>query len=90
MFVFEVGSRTHVFLARMAGVELDSSLTTWFVPTHRYLCSRLEFEQGDFVDDAGLGSSSGFGTDSGLVSGRHIRSNYDNYTQVSSSKYSQK
>ena len=48
----------------------------------RFLCGRLEWTQGDFVDDAGLGSDSGFGTDSGLASGRHVRYNYDNYTKV--------
>lgn len=51
----------------------------------RYLCSVLEWEQGDFHDDAGLGGDSGFGTDSGLARGRHIRSNYDNYTKVGAS-----
>lgn len=49
----------------------------------RFLCGRLEWTQGDFNDDAGLGSGSGFGNDAGLASGRHIRSNYDNYTKVS-------
>ena len=38
--------------------------------------------QGDYIDDAGLGSESGFGTDSGLASGRHVRYNYNNYTKV--------
>lgn len=46
------------------------------------MCGRLEWTQGDFLDDAGLGSASGFGTDSGLTSGRHLRYNYDNYTKV--------
>lgn len=48
----------------------------------RYLCERLHWEQGDFIDDAGLGSSSGFGVDFGLSPGRHIRYNYNNYTMV--------
>lgn len=48
----------------------------------RFLCGRLGWTQGDFFDDAGLGSGSGFGTDSGLASGRHVRYNYDNYTKV--------
>ncbi|CAM9323010.1 unnamed protein product, partial [Hapterophycus canaliculatus] len=47
-----------------------------------FLCGRLEWTQGDFFDDAGLGSGSGFGNDAGLASGRHIRYNYDNYTKV--------
>lgn len=38
--------------------------------------------QGDYIDDAGLGLGSGFGTDSGLASGRHVRYNYNNYTKV--------
>jgi len=46
------------------------------------LCSRLEWTQGDYYSDAGLGSSSGFGNDFGLASGRHVRYNYDNYTKV--------
>lgn len=48
----------------------------------RFLCSVLKWEQGDFIDDAGLGSGIGFGADAGLAPGRHVRSNYDNYTKV--------
>eukprot|EP00903_Cladosiphon_okamuranus_P018631 g17149.t3 len=57
--------------------NLDSNVTS-----SRFLCGRLEWTQGDFFDDASLGLGSGFGTDSGLASGRHVRYNYDNYTMV--------
>lgn len=47
----------------------------------RFLCNRHEWEQGDYVDDAGLGNEGGLGADSGLALGRHIRVNYNNYIQ---------
>lgn len=82
-----------VFQSRtlLMGATTVESCSDWAIPLTRlrrehhavrFLCGRLEWEQGDFFDDAGLGSSSGFGTDSGLVSGRHVRYNYDNYTEV--------
>ena len=48
----------------------------------RFLCKRLQWVQGDYIDDAGLDAGSGFGTDSGLAPGRHVRYNYNNYTKV--------
>ncbi|KAL7552581.1 hypothetical protein ACHAWF_015815 [Thalassiosira exigua] len=46
-----------------------------------FLCGRSVWEQGDYIDDAGLGDEPGVGTDIGLKSGRHIRINHNNYQQ---------
>lgn len=42
----------------------------------RFLCDVDYWEQGDYVDDAGLGSATGVGSIFGLEKGRHIRINY--------------
>ena len=44
-----------------------------------FLCNRFQWEQGDYVDEAGLANSNGIGADFGLKRGRHIRLNYNNY-----------
>lgn len=44
-----------------------------------FLCNIFEWEQGDFIDDAGLSGAKGIGSDFGLKEGRHIRVNYNNY-----------
>ncbi|KAL9185156.1 hypothetical protein ACHAXT_002933 [Thalassiosira profunda] len=44
-----------------------------------FLCNVWQWEQGDFIDDAGLGGEEGVGADFGLKAGRHIRVNYNNY-----------
>ena len=49
------------------------------VTSNMFLCNRVEWEQGDFIDDAGLTHTTGIGTDFGLKKGRHIRINYNNY-----------
>lgn len=43
--------------------------------SNRYLCNVVAWEQGDYVDDAGLGKETGVGSIYGLDKGRHIRIN---------------
>ena len=52
-----------------------------------FLCGRHEWEQGDFIDSAGLDNEVGIGANFGLSIGRHIRINYNNYQQDSKNKY---
>lgn len=52
------------------------------VTSDRFLCHVLQWTQGDWLDDAGLGSLTGVGTDYGLDAGRHVRINYPNITRV--------
>jgi hypothetical protein len=47
--------------------------------SNMFLCNVRQWEQGDYIDDAGLHSEPGIGADTGLKSGRHIRINYNNY-----------
>lgn len=47
--------------------------------SNMFLCNQFEWEQGDFIDSAGLESAQGVGADFGLKRGRHIRVNYNNY-----------
>ena len=54
-----------------------SSITS--TTSNMFLCNKLKWEQGDYIDDAGLNSEPGMGSDVGLKSGRHIRVNYNNY-----------
>eukprot|EP00956_Cyclotella_meneghiniana_P033654 scaffold98033_cov23-Cyclotella_meneghiniana.AAC.3 len=51
------------------------------VTSNMFLCNRVEWEQGDFIDDAGLMHNAGIGTDFGLKKGRHVQVNYNNYQQ---------
>lgn len=44
-----------------------------------FLCNRLTWEQGDYIDDAGFSGVGGIGGDSGLKKGRHIRVNFKPY-----------
>ena len=50
--------------------------------SNMFLCNVFEWEQGDYIDDAGLSGAGGVGDSSGLRPGRHIRVNYDNYQQT--------
>lgn len=56
--------------------ELDDSS---LLVSDRFLCNRFEWDQGDYIDDAGLNETPGIGYDWGLKSGRHTRINYNNY-----------
>ena len=47
--------------------------------SNRFLCARIFWTQGDFIDDAGLGSIIGDGTHYGLQYGRNYRVNDPNY-----------
>jgi len=51
-----------------------------------YLCNRHEWEQGDYIDDAGFHHEDGIGSDFGLYVGRHKRVNFNNYVQENDSK----
>jgi len=54
----------------------------------QYLCNRHEWSQGDYLDDDGLSTELGLGSDPGLLIGRHIRVNYNNYTHnITSQKW---
>lgn len=46
--------------------------------SNRFLCNVQEWIQGDYIDDAGLGSITGVGSVYGLDSGRHVRINTPN------------
>ena len=52
------------------------------ITSDKFLCNRYEWEQGDFLNDAGLGSLVGVNSDFGLSEGRHIRVNYPNYNKT--------
>jgi hypothetical protein len=43
--------------------------------SQRFLCDITGWQQGDYIDDAGMGSIDGIGSIYGLKSGRHIRYN---------------
>ena len=53
----------------------------------RFLCKRHKWEQGDYVNDAGLWNESGIGASYGLTVGRHIRINYNNYLRDKNDLY---
>ena len=61
------------------GPEYSSQNGMSNLTSDTFLCNRYFWEQGDFIDDAGLGELEGMGTDFGLQSGRHVRVNYPNY-----------
>ena len=44
----------------------------------RFLCNVMQWTQGDFIDDADLGSTSGMGSKYGLSYGRNVRINTPN------------
>eukprot|EP01038_Epipyxis_sp_PR26KG_P004469 gene4469-6320_t len=46
--------------------------------SNRFLCGVTQWEQGDYIDNAGMGSMTGVGSIYGLESGRHIRINTPN------------
>jgi hypothetical protein len=48
------------------------------VTSNRFLCNKLTWNQGDYIDDAGLGGIEGAGSIYGLEKGRHIRVNTPN------------
>ena len=52
------------------------------VTSNRFLCNVRYWEQGDYIDDAGLGSEHGVGSIHGLKDGRHDRINYHNMSQL--------
>ena len=58
------------FDARLSSYNMRSNYTS-----NRFLCNIMQWEQGDYIDDAGLGSETGVGSIFGLDSGRHIRVN---------------
>ncbi len=62
-----------------------SSSNDAIMTSSRFLCNVLQWEQGDFIDDADLTNEPGVGSDFGLKSGRHIRVNYNNYYQSNTS-----
>jgi hypothetical protein len=48
------------------------------ITSNRFLCGVSQWEQGDYVNDAGLGNIIGVGSIHGLQKGRHIRVNTPN------------
>jgi len=52
----------------------------------QYLCSRHEWSQGDYRDNAIIGNETSPDTDQGLQIGRHIRVNYNNYNRKPNSQ----
>eukprot|EP00804_Cyclotella_cryptica_P001991 CCRYP_007413-RA/>CCRYP_007413-RA protein AED:0.05 eAED:0.03 QI:0/0/0/1/1/1/4/0/2016 len=59
-------------------IEDKSSVT---VTSNLFLCNRIQWEQGDYIDDAGMGDVDGLGADFGLKEGRHTRVNFNNYVR---------
>ncbi len=54
----------------------------------RFLCKRHQWEQGDYIDDAGLLNEKGIGASYyGLGTGRHTRINYNNYVRDTHDPY---
>ena len=49
--------------------------------SNRFLCNVRYWEQGDYIDDGGFGSTQGAGSIYGLPKGRHYRVNYANMMQ---------
>lgn len=75
----------------MCGPTFDSKVMNIssreaIVTSKRFLCNVWQWEQGDFVDDAGLSDEPGVGSDFGLKPGRHIRVNFNNYYQSGRSR----
>ncbi len=61
-------------------IKRRSSNETFLTQTsNKFLCNVIEWEQGDYIDNAGLGKEPGVGADFGLESGRHVRVNHNNY-----------
>ena len=54
----------------------------------RFLCNRHTWEQGDYLDSAGLSNMTGIGGDKGLIPGRHTRINFNNYIRDEKDPYS--
>lgn len=46
--------------------------------SNRFLCNKMNWTQGDYIDNAGLGNTTGVGSVYGLSPGRHIRINTPN------------
>eukprot|EP00986_Skeletonema_menzelii_P003076 scaffold902_cov146-Skeletonema_menzelii.AAC.1 len=62
-------------LSRMVNTPNTSLIQT----SNMFLCNVFEWEQGDYLDDAGLIAAHGVGASVGLKSGRYVRVNYNNY-----------
>ncbi len=62
-----------VLNAEQSNYNFRSNLTS-----NRFLCHVTEWEQGDYIDDAGLSAITGVGSIYGLEKGRHIRINTPN------------
>ena len=78
------GTNDEYYVTYLAGVgaEYSSQNGRSNLTSDGFLCGRFYWEQGDFVDDAGLGEETGVGTDFGLLRGRHIRVNIPNYNDT--------
>lgn len=69
-------------LSPMPQDKFANEMTSQTLTSNIFLCGRSEWIQGDYIDDAGLGQTSGIGTDFGLKPGRHVRVNHNNYQRV--------
>ena len=59
--------------------------------SNRFLCNVMNWTQGDYWDDAGLGSATGVGSKYGLKYGRNVRINTPNiYFNIKTQKYENK
>ena len=59
--------------------------------SNRFLCNVMNWTQGDYRDDAGLGSVTGVGSKYGLKYGRNVRINTPNiYFNIKTQKYENK
>jgi hypothetical protein len=64
---------TNTKIARYRSYNMLSNYTS-----DRFLCNKMTWTQGDYLDDAGLGTITGVGSVYGLIPGRHIRVNTPN------------
>ncbi len=72
---------------RMCGPNHNPTLNRKsFLTSPRFLCHRHLWEQGDYIDDAGLFNETGVGA-IGLSKGRHTRINYINYVRDRNNPY---
>lgn len=58
---------------RYSSYNYNSNITS-----NRFLCNVLDWTQGDYIDDAGMGNIEGVGSVFGLQMGRHVRTNNPN------------
>ena len=74
------------FTSDLAGARAEMSSRNGLsnITSDAFLCNRMNWTQGDYIDDANITLTDKHGVlkDFGLVAGRHVRINYSNYTKT--------